>query len=251
MLELRKIIKRYGGTAVLDRIDLSIEEGRCTVLLGPSGSGKTTLLRLLVGLVWPDEGQILIGGQVLHESHLREHRLGLGLVQQEGGLFPHLTARDNLRLLPRDLGWEPARIEARIEELRELVSLPSDAMERHPGRLSGGQVQRVALMRALILDPPLLLFDEPLGALDPMIRYDLQGDLARIFSELRKTVVLVTHDLAEAAFFADRIVLLREGRIAQLGSLHDLLDHPANDFVTAFVRAQRSPLGGAAGQEEA
>jgi osmoprotectant transport system ATP-binding protein len=244
MLKLQQVTKQYGGKRVLDRIDLGFEEGQCTVLLGPSGCGKTTLLRLLVGLEWPDEGQVLIRGQVLREDGLRAHRLGLGLVQQEGGLFPHLSARDNLALLPRDLGWERDRINARIEVLRDLVSLPVDALDRHPGKLSGGQVQRVALMRALMTDPGLLLFDEPLGALDPMIRFDLQEDLARIFAELGKTVVLVTHDLAEAGFFADRIVLMREGRIVQQGSIRELVETPASEFVTSFVRAQRQSIGG-------
>ncbi len=248
MLELRQVTKRYDGIFVLDGIDLGFAESQCTVLLGPSGCGKTTLLRLLVGLTWPDEGEVLVRGQSLSPDGLREHRLGLGLVLQEGGLFPHLSARDNLALLPRDLGWPRERIQARIEELAALVSLQGDAMDRHPGRLSGGQVQRVALMRALILDPPLLLFDEPLAALDPMIRFELQEDLARIFAELGKTVVLVTHDLAEAGFFADQIVLMKQGRIVQKGPLTDLLEHPADAFVTAFVRAQRSAILGLEGE---
>lgn len=242
MLVFQEVTKRYGDKRVLDRIDLAFEEGRCTVLLGPSGCGKTTLLRLLVGLEWPDEGRILVRGAPLRPGDLRAHRLRLGLVQQEGGLFPHLSARDNLALLPRDLGWERDRIDARIEELRQLVSLPADALARHPGRLSGGQVQRVALMRALMTDPPLLLFDEPLGALDPMIRFDLQEDLARIFARLDKTVVLVTHDLAEAGFFADRIVLMRQGCIEQQGAIGELIEKPASAFVSAFVRAQRQAL---------
>ena len=239
MLEFQNVGKSYGSKLVLDQIDLVIEEGQCTVLLGPSGAGKSTLLRLLVGLCLPDEGRILLHAEELTLEKLRGHRRNLGLVLQQGGLFPHMSARENLRLLPRDLGWQSARIEARIEQLRDLVALPRDCLERHPGKLSGGQLQRVALMRALILDPALLLFDEPLGSLDPMIRYELQEDLARIFADLRKTVVLITHDLAEAAFFADRIVLLRAGRIVQVGSLCDLLEKPASDFVSAFVRAQR------------
>jgi osmoprotectant transport system ATP-binding protein len=161
-------------------------------------------------------------------------------VVQGGGLFPHLAAGANAALVARFLGWEERRIAARLAELAALARLPEDALARFPGELSGGQAQRVALLRALFLDPELLLLDEPLGALDPVTRADLQSDLRRAFDDLGKTVVLVTHDLAEAAFFARRLVLLREGRIAQDGTLDDLVSSPSDAFVTRFVRAHRS-----------
>jgi osmoprotectant transport system ATP-binding protein len=163
----------------------------------------------------------------------------MGYVVQDGGLFPHLTALDNVRLMARHLAWPETRIGQRVRELAELVHLPEATLSRYPTQLSGGQKQRVALMRALLLDPELLFLDEPLGALDPMVRADLQVDLASIFARLGKTVVLVTHDLAEAAFFGHVLVLLQAGRIVQRGSLRDFMTQPADPFVTRFVRAQR------------
>jgi osmoprotectant transport system ATP-binding protein len=171
----------------------------------------------------------------------------MGYVVQDGGLFPHLTARGNIVLMARYLGWQRPRLAARVAELAALTRFPADALDRYPAQLSGGQRQRVGLMRALMLDPAALLLDEPLGALDPLIRSDLQADLREVFRQLGKTVVLVTHDLAEAAFFADRIVLLRDGRVVQQGSLDDLWTRPADPFVTHFIQAQRGlSLPGAA-----
>ena len=166
----------------------------------------------------------------------------MGYVIQDGGLFPHLTARGNAALVARFLGWDAERIDGRLDELVELTHFPADGLDRYPAQLSGGQRQRVSLMRALMLDPDVLLMDEPLGALDPMIRRDLQGELRAIFRSLGKTVVMVTHDLGEAGYFGDTIVLIREGRIVQRGSFRDLLTAPADAFVTEFVNAQRSPL---------
>jgi osmoprotectant transport system ATP-binding protein len=166
----------------------------------------------------------------------------MGYVVQDAGLFPHLTAAGNVSLLARHLGWDRERIRRRLQELTELARLPADALERYPAELSGGQRQRVGLMRALMLDPPVLLMDEPLGALDPMTRSQLQADLRTIFRELQKTVALVTHDLAEAAYFADEIVLLASGRIEQQGTMRDFVHRPATAFVSDFVRAQREPL---------
>jgi osmoprotectant transport system ATP-binding protein len=168
-------------------------------------------------------------------------------VIQDGGLFPHLTARGNTALVARYLGWDGERIDSRLNELVELTHFPSDGLGRYPAQLSGGQRQRVSLMRALMLDPDVLLMDEPLGALDPMIRSNLQEELRTIYRTLGKTVVMVTHDLAEAGYFGDTIVLMREGRVVQVGSFRDLLDSPADAFVTEFVNAQRSPLGASQG----
>jgi osmoprotectant transport system ATP-binding protein len=166
----------------------------------------------------------------------------MGYVIQEGGLFPHLNVRDNVTVMARYLHRQPDWIEARLAELAELVQLPTDLMQRFPAELSGGQRQRVSLMRALMLDPDLLLLDEPLGALDPMIRYQLQQELKAIFSRLGKSVVMVTHDIAEAAFFARTLVLMREGRIVQTGSVSQLAGAPAEPFVEAFISAQREPM---------
>ena len=234
MISLAGVVKRYADSIALGPLDLELPGGATTALIGPSGCGKSTLLRLLIGLVRPDAGTIRIGGAPFEPAM----RLRMGYVIQEGGLFPHLSARDNAALMAHHLRWDAPRIDARIAELAALVRLPSDSLDRFPAQLSGGQRQRVSLMRALMLDPDVLLLDEPLGALDPMIRAELQADLREIFARLRKTVVLVTHDLAEAGFLAQSIVLLREGKIVQRGALDDLL-HSSDPFVTKFVHAQR------------
>jgi osmoprotectant transport system ATP-binding protein len=166
----------------------------------------------------------------------------MGYVIQEGGLFPHFTARDNIILMADHLDWEKARIQRRLGEIVALTRFPKDALNRYPAQLSGGQRQRVALMRALMLNPDLLLLDEPLGALDPLNRYELQSELKAIFQSLGKTVVMVTHDMGEAAYFGDHIVLLQEGRIVQQGVIRDLVEKPNSPFVECFIRAQRSPL---------
>lgn len=242
VFELAGVTRRYGESVALARIDLSIEKARTTILIGPSGSGKSTLLRLLVRLIAPDTGTVYFEDQPLTDDNAAVLRRRMGFVVQEGGLFPHLSAHDNVALMARYLRWEGARIEARIGELSALTHFPTDGLKRFPVELSGGQRQRVSLMRALMLDPGVLLLDEPLGALDPMIRFDLQNELRDIFRGLKKTVVMVTHDLSEAGFFADTIVLLREGRIVQRGSLTELLRAPADAFVEQFIRAQRSSI---------
>lgn len=242
MFELRGISKSYGQTHALRRTDLEIEPGRTTVLIGPSGCGKSTLLRILTRLIRPDAGVVRFDGAEITASNIRTMRHRMGYVIQEGGLFPHLTARGNIALLARHLGWSPERIEERLNELTELTHFPRDGLERYPAQLSSGQRQRVSLMRALMLDPSALLLDEPLGALDPMIRADLQAELREIFRALEKTVVMVTHDLHEAAFFADTIVLMRAGRIVQSGSLRQMIESPADAFVTRFINAQRGSL---------
>lgn len=242
MLLLQNIVKSYGFRPVVEDINISFPAGRTTVLLGPSGCGKSTLLRTLIGLVTADQGQVFLDDLELTPATLLAIRRRMGYVIQEGGLFPHLTAAGNINLLARYLKTEPQWLRSRVEELCELTQFPREGLNRYPVQLSGGQRQRVSLMRALVLDPDVLLLDEPLGALDPLIRSDLQEDLRRIFRLLRKTVVLVTHDLAEAAFFGDHLVLLRDGRVIQQGTLEDLLERPADAFVTRFVNAQRRPL---------
>jgi osmoprotectant transport system ATP-binding protein len=236
---LEQASKRYGQWPALDRIDLEFATGRTTALIGSSGSGKSTVLRLLLGLEWPDSGRVKVDGHVLERADVLALRRRVGYVIQEGGLFPHLTTLGNLALLPRYLGWSAARIQERAEALATLTHLPADVLGRYPAELSGGQRQRVALMRGLMVDPDALLLDEPLGALDPLVRHELQDELKAIFTRLGKTVIVVTHDLAEAAWFADRLVLLRRGVVVQDGSFVDLRDHPASDFVRQFVQAQR------------
>ena len=241
MFTLRDVGKIYAGRPALGPLSLEVPAGRTTVLIGPSGCGKSTLVRLLIGLVRPDEGAILFDGVALTPATVRAVRLRVGYVIQDGGLFPNMTARQNVTLMARHLGRDRAMIAARVDSLAELTRFPADGLDRYLHQLSGGQRQRVGLMRALMLEPDALLLDEPLGALDPLVRADLQAELRDIFRTLGKTVVLVTHDLGEAAFFADRIVLLRDGRIAQQGSPGDLWHRPADPFVTRFVQAQRGP----------
>lgn len=242
MIDLQRVSKSYNGAPALHPADLRLASGKTTVLIGPSGCGKSTVLRLMIGLIRPDAGTVRFDNEVLGSDNLHRVRRRMGYVIQEGGLFPHLTARDNVTLMARHLGWDDARIQARVAELADLVQLPEERLAQYPMQLSGGQRQRVSLMRALVLDPDVLLLDEPLGALDPMIRSDLQGDLRAIFRTLKKTVVIVTHDMGEAGYFGDTIVLLRAGRIVQQGTLRDLVRTPTDPFVEAFINAQRSPL---------
>jgi osmoprotectant transport system ATP-binding protein len=242
MFELQGVSKTYGTAAALHPLDLRLAAGRTTVLIGPSGCGKSTLLRLLVGLISPDTGRVLFDNTEVTPASALLLRRRMGYVVQDGGLFPHLTARGNVTLMARYLGWDRKRLDPRLAQLCELTRFPAAGLDRYPGQLSGGQRQRVSLMRALVLDPAVLLLDEPLGALDPMIRSELQADLRSIFRALGKTVVLVTHDLSEAAFFGDEIVLLRDGRVVQRGTLDELLTAPADPFVTRFINAQRGPV---------
>lgn len=241
MIALRRVEKRYDNQHAIRPLDLEIPTGRTTVLLGPSGCGKSTLLRLLMGLVRPDGGEIVFDGEPLTARSLVEIRRRTGYVIQEGGLFPHLTARENVTLAATRLGWARGRCDERVAELAGLTHLDAGLLDRYPAQLSGGQRQRVGLMRALMLDPDVLLLDEPLGALDPIVRHGLQDELRQIFRDLRKTVVLVTHDLAEAAYLADVIVLMRGGRIVQQGTLAELVRSPADAFVSEFVNAHRVP----------
>lgn len=239
MLRLEGVIKSYGGRRVIDELDLDVASGETVALIGPSGCGKSTALRLLLGLAVPEAGKVHFDGVTVSRETVSDVRRRVGYVIQDGGLFPHMTARENVMLKARTLGWDTARLDARLGVLRELTNFPIDGLDRYPVELSGGQRQRVALMRGLMLDPDVLLLDEPLGALDPMIRFNLQEDLRGIFRTLEKTVVLVTHDLSEAVFFGDRIVLMRDGKVVQHGTLDALARSPADPFVTEFINAQR------------
>jgi osmoprotectant transport system ATP-binding protein len=242
---LRGVTCTFDDVRALDDVSVAFQRGHTSVLIGSSGSGKSTLLRLLIGLEWPANGVVCCDGEPLRRDTLPEVRRRVGYVIQEGGLFPHLTVLGNLGLLPRHLGWNPSRVLDRAQELAALAHLHEDLLARFPAELSGGQRQRVALMRALMLDPPTLLLDEPLGALDPLVRHGLQDELREIFARLGKTVIMVTHDMAEAAFFSDRLILMRRGRIIQDGNLDDFQREPADDFVREFLDAHRNLPGAA------
>ncbi len=258
MLELTDVTKRFGETVAVRGVSLRVGgggdgEGKgagrgATALIGPSGCGKSTLLRLMIGFLEPSEGAVRFDGEALTRRGWRAARRRMGYAIQSGGLFPHLTARRNVELPARYWGMGRSERGARIEELAGLTHLPMDALDRYPSELSGGQRQRVALMRALVLDPEVLLLDEPLGALDPIIRSELQGELREIIGSLGKTVVLVTHDLAEAAYLCGGdIVLLRDGAVAQRGSFETLVKEPADAFVSRFIRAQAERVKALAG----
>lgn len=238
-IELIGVRKCFGAVVALERIDLAFEAGHTTVLIGPSGCGKSTILRLVTGLLHPTRGHICFDGRVLSPKTILEVRRRMGYVIQEGGLFPHLTARENILLLPKHLRRPQEEMRARLTELCELTRLDPTALTHYPLELSGGQRQRVSLIRALMLSPEVLLLDEPLAALDPMVRVTLQTELKTIFQQLHLTVILVTHELAEAAWLGDQIVLLRQGRVVQTGTFATLRDNPASGFVSEFITAQR------------
>ncbi|WP_145194571.1 ATP-binding cassette domain-containing protein [Planctomycetes bacterium Poly30] len=239
MISLKKVAKSFGDAAAVEDLDLEIAAQETTVLIGPSGCGKSTLLRMMLGLLPPTSGQVCFQGEPVTPLTSASLRQRLGYVIQGGGLFPHLTAEGNVTLLARHLGRDADWIQARVVELANTARLDEALLQRYPLEMSGGQQQRVALMRALMLDPDVLLLDEPLGALDPIVRAELQEDLRHAFRSLGKTVVLVTHDLMEARYFADSIVLMQAGRMLQIGTYEDLVERPAAPFVTRFVSAQR------------
>ena len=239
VLALRDVSRSFGGVPAVRPLSLEIPRERTTVLLGESGSGKSTLLRLMAGLLAPDSGQILLEGVpvTLETGPSLRRRMGFGL--QSGGLFPHLTAADNVTLLARALK-KPADWRAgRLEELAGLVRLEPAVLRRWPLELSGGQRQRVSLMRALFLRPAVVLLDEPLGALDPVTRGELQHELKHVFEALGTTVVLVTHDLEEAGVLGHRVALMHEGTLVQVGSMDQLAAHPADPWVARFVAGWR------------
>src|SRR3954468_21116705 len=241
MLNLDNVSKSFGAKQALAPTSLAPQTDKTTVLIGPSGCGKSTLLRLMIGLIAPDDGQVLYDGEPITPANVMLIRRKIGYVIQDGGLFPHLSAAGNVGLLARYLGWDKRRIAARMEELADLTRLPREALTRYPAQLSGGQRQRLGIMRALMLDPAVILLDEPMGALDPLVRFDLQEDLRKIFQSLGKTVAMVTHDMGEAGFFGDRVILIGSGQIVQEGTLDDLLRAPADEFVERFISAQRLP----------
>lgn len=238
MISLEHVTKRYGHHTVVDDLSIEIAEGDVVVLIGPSGCGKTTTLRMINRLIEPTSGRILIDGidaTTLKPEELRQH---IGYAIQSVGLFPHLTVAENIATVPKLLGWKAGRIASRCEEMLGLVGLdPAQYSRKYPRQLSGGEAQRVGVARALAADPPILLMDEPFGAVDPLNRDRLQGEFLRIQRDLKKTVVFVTHDVDEAIRLADKIALIRNGHLEQYDSPEQLLDHPATKFVHDFVGA--------------
>ncbi|MFE1767439.1 ABC transporter ATP-binding protein [Streptomyces angustmyceticus] len=241
MIKFDAVSKRYpNGTTAVDDLSLDLPEGGVTVLVGSSGCGKTTTLRMVNRMVEPTSGRISVGGRDILEADAAELRRGIGYVIQQSGLFPHRTVLDNIATVPLLLGWGKRKARARAAELLELVGLPADAGKRYPHQLSGGQQQRVGVARALAADPPVLLMDEPFGAVDPVVRTQLQNELLRLQEELRKTVVFVTHDIDEAVRLGDRIAVFRTGgRLVQCAEPAELLARPADDFVAGFLGAER------------
>lgn len=243
MIELRDVTKRYAnGKTAVDGLSLDVGEGEICVLVGPSGCGKTTTMKMINRLIEPTSGQILIGGDDVTRGDPVRLRRGIGYVIQQIGLFPHMSIADNVGTVPRLLGWDRGRIHGRVDELLELVGLPpGEFRDRYPDELSGGQRQRVGVARALGADPPVLLMDEPFGAIDPITRDRLQNEFLRLQDEVKKTIVFVTHDVDEAVKIGDRIAVLRQGgHLEQYDTPTRLLAAPASDFVAEFVGADRA-----------
>jgi osmoprotectant transport system ATP-binding protein len=240
-LEFRHVSRRYGNVEAVNDLSFTVPAGNICVLVGPSGCGKTTSLKMVNRLIEPTGGQILIGGQDVMAQDPIELRRGIGYVIQQVGLLPHLTIADNVAVVPRLIGWEKGRIAKRVEELLALVGLdPGAYAERYPAQLSGGERQRVGVARALAADPPLMLMDEPFGAVDPIVRDRLQNELLRLQEQLAKTIVFVTHDIDEAIKMGDLVAVMQVGGVlAQFGPPEEILANPASEFVARFVGADR------------
>ncbi len=222
----------------VDHVSFEVAEGAFIMLLGPSGCGKTTLLKMINRLYEPTEGRILIGGQVTSTMKVTDLRRGIGYAIQQTGLFPHMRIEQNIAVVPRLLGWQQARIDARIDELLELVGLPLAYRARYPRQLSGGEQQRVGLARALAADPAIMLMDEPFGAIDAITRTRLQDELASIQSKLHKTILFVTHDVEEALRLADKIIIMRDGALVQYDTPLQIITRPRDQFVRRLVGAE-------------
>jgi osmoprotectant transport system ATP-binding protein len=242
MIQLRDVSKRFANSAraAVENLTLQIAEGEIAVLVGPSGCGKTTTMRMINRLIEPDAGTILVNGADVMEQDAVSLRRGIGYVIQSIGLMPHRSVAENIATVPQLLGWDRARIQARIEELTALFDLDPELTSRYPSELSGGQRQRVGVARALAADPPVMLMDEPFAAVDPIVRARLQSQFLDIQRRLRKTIVFVTHDIDEAITMADRIAILNTGaRVEQFAKPEEILRAPASEFVERFVGAER------------
>lgn len=243
MIKIEGLTKQFPGTArpAVDHLSLDIPEGELCVLIGSSGCGKTTTMRMINRMIEPDSGLIEVNGQSVRAQDPVALRRSIGYVIQQTGLFPHLRIGDNIATVPRLLGWDESRIRARVESLLVLVGLaPELYRDRYPRELSGGQRQRVGVARALAADPPVMLMDEPFGAIDPINRTMLQDEFLRILRQLKKTIVFVTHDIDEALKMGDRIAILRDGKVVQYATPDALLASPADDFVSSFLGTGRS-----------
>lgn len=235
MIQIDRLSKRYGDFIAVDELSLEVPDGQFTVLLGPSGSGKTTVLRMLNRMIAPSSGTVTLDGVDVSTRRAEDLRRHMGYVIQNTGLFPNMNVQRNVGTVPRLLGWDRGRINARVDEMLDLVGLdPAVYAPKMPSQLSGGEAQRVGVARALAADPPVILMDEPFGAVDPITRTRLQLELKSLHGRLRKTIVFVTHDIDEAVLLADRIVLLRNGVLEQYASAEELWKRPASEFVRTF-----------------
>jgi len=241
MIRLEKVSKRYGEGVAVKEISLEIQAGELVVLIGPSGCGKTTTLKMINRLIEPSSGKVFIGGRDTAGVNPQELRRGIGYVIQSIGLFPHMTVRENIQVVPKLLGWERGRSERRADELLELIGLePGRYRDAYPKELSGGQAQRVGVARALAVDPPVLLMDEPFGAVDPLTRERLQDEFLRLQSQLKKTVVMVTHDIDEAIKLGDKVCVMNAGALEQFDTPEEVLSNPKSRFVRQFVGSDRA-----------
>jgi len=239
-VRLQQVTKKYDELFAVEQLDLDLQGGELLILIGPSGSGKTTTLRMINRLIEPDDGVITINDHDIMEFDPVRLRRNIGYVIQDIGLFPHMTIKENIGLVPRLEGWSGQEISDRVKHLLDFVSLPPESfMDRYPGQLSGGQQQRVGLARALAMDPPLLLMDEPFGALDPILRKQLQDEFNVIKQEIGRTILFVTHDIDEAFKLGDRIGIMSDARLIQIGTPEELILHPENELVSDIVDAKR------------
>jgi osmoprotectant transport system ATP-binding protein len=240
MIKLESITKSYGGITAVKDLTLEVKKGECVVLLGPSGCGKTTTLKMINRLIAPTSGRIYVEGQDISTVNPIELRRQIGYVIQRIGLLPHMTISDNIALVPRLKGWPSRTRKKRADELLVMVGLdPETYRDKYPHQLSGGERQRVGVARALAVDPPILLMDEPFGALDPITRVQLQDEFLKLEEQVKKTVVFVTHDMDEAVRLADRIAIMDDGQLHQYATPMEMLRHPADEFVTQFMGGDR------------
>lgn len=239
MIKATNLVKQYGPTKAVDQVSFEVATGQNLILLGPSGCGKTTTLRMINRLVMPDSGELFINGIDVMKQPAAQLRRGIGYVLQHHGLFPHYTVAENVAIVPKLLKWEAQKTKARAAELFTKLNLDQSLINKYPSALSGGQQQRVGLVRALMVNPPVLLMDEPFGALDNLTRISIRKEFRELDELRNKTTVMVTHDIQEAFEMGDIICLMNKGEVMQVGTPDDLLHHPANEFVADFLNDQR------------